>query len=160
MHEDQPTPPRRPRMSVSSVVESTINGLIVNWPTLVAQFQEQILKNKFPKMGSMSVTAEQIPDFLHEEVNEIKEAYDADDLYGVIDGLCDLIYYAIGMSHQMGVHLGPYFLEVHLANMEKEHDPDAVPGVNKRVIKPEGWQEPRIAEIMAYMAKRRVKPSL
>jgi predicted HAD superfamily Cof-like phosphohydrolase len=117
-------------------------------------FQSTILKNNYPEKITFSEVAGQCAEFLHEEANELQEAYDARDVPKIIDSLVDYIYYAIGMAYQMGVDIRPYFLEVHLANMDKVHDPDAVPGVNKRVIKPEGWQEPRIAEIMAYTARR------
>jgi predicted HAD superfamily Cof-like phosphohydrolase len=139
-------------MSVSDVIKRT--RLTNWWVASVADFQSSILRNEKPSVPGFNALTKQCADFLHEEATELADAEAAGDFPGTIDALVDLIYYAIGMSYQMGIDLTPFFYEVHLANMEKEHDPDAIPGVNKRVIKPAGWQEPRIAEIMEKLSDR------
>jgi predicted HAD superfamily Cof-like phosphohydrolase len=79
---------------------------------------------------------------LREEVDEIFEAHDNGDIAGVVDGLVDVIYVALGTLLQMGIPPEWPFDRVHEANMKKRgekterHEHDAV--------KPEDWQSPDI----------------
>lgn len=89
--------------------------------------------------------------FLEEELNETVEAYDADDLAGVADGLIDLIYVALGTLQLMGVPVAEGWREVQRANMSKERVLSAE--VSKRghgwdVVKPEGWRPPEWDRIL------------
>lgn len=68
------------------------------------------------------------------------------DVVEVIDGLCDLIYVALGTAEAIGVDLEPFFDEVHRSNMAKTSE--AVNGYGKRGGKPPGWVAPRISEIL------------
>lgn len=78
---------------------------------------------------------------LQEELDEINDAYKGLNADGVVDGLIDLIYIAIGAILEMGVPADESFGLVHSANMAKER------GVTKRgeafdAVKPKGWQPP------------------
>ncbi len=67
-------------------------------------------------------------------------------IVGAIDGLCDLVYVALGTAEAIGVDLEPYFNEVHASNMTKVNAP--VDEFGKRGGKREGYQPPRIADIL------------
>lgn len=67
------------------------------------------------------------------------------DIIGTIDGLCDLLYVVFGAAVTMGFDVEPFFEEVHRSNMLKAGGPVRADG--KR-LKPEGWEPPRIREIL------------
>jgi predicted HAD superfamily Cof-like phosphohydrolase len=89
-----------------------------------------------------------------EEINEFEDATRDGDFIGAIDGLSDLIYFALGGLYKMGLTEEmalEIFTAIHMANMEKKKGviarratgaPDA--------IKPEDWTPPeaRIASIL------------
>lgn len=83
---------------------------------------------------------------IEEEAKETIDAIKAGDLVGAVDGICDLIYVAVGAAVAFGVELGPVFNEVHRSNMAKEGGPTRPDG---KVLKPAGWTPPRIAELLA-----------
>lgn len=78
-----------------------------------------------------------------EEAKETTDAIEAGDLVGVADGICDLLYVAIGTAVEFGIDLEPFFDEVHRANMTKKGGAVRSDG---KTLKPDGWQPPRIAE--------------
>lgn len=63
----------------------------------------------------------------------------------VIDGLCDIKYVVDGTADALGVDLEPFFEEVHHTNMQKLAGPK---DANGKQLKPEGWQPPRIADML------------
>jgi predicted HAD superfamily Cof-like phosphohydrolase len=65
----------------------------------------------------------------------------APDLVEAVDGLCDLIYVALGTAEAIGVDIEPYFDLVHGANMQKTSA--AVDSHGKRGGKPDGWEDPK-----------------
>jgi predicted HAD superfamily Cof-like phosphohydrolase len=77
----------------------------------------------------------------------------APDLTEAVDGLCDLIYVALGTAEAIGVDLEPYFDLVHEANMRKTSA--AVDAHGKRGGKPDGWEDPKaqIRNQLAYDAR-------
>ena len=80
-----------------------------------------------------------------EEADEVCAALRHRNFEGVIDGLCDLIYVALGTAVACGVDLEPFFDEVHRSNMAKFGGPIRDDG---KILKPEGWEPPRIAELL------------
>ena len=81
-----------------------------------------------------------------EEAGELCAAIEAGDMVGAVDGLADLLYVTFGTAVAFGVEIGKYFEEVHGTNMRKEGDPM---NPQDKPLKPEGWQPPRIAEMLA-----------
>src|SRR3990167_4552817 len=67
------------------------------------------------------------------------------DLAEAIDGLCDTIVVSYGAAVEMGVDLELFYDEVMRTNMAKVDGPMRADG--KR-LKPEGWQPPRILEML------------
>lgn len=76
---------------------------------------------------------------------------DPERLPSIVDGMCDLIYVVFHLANAMKIDLEPYYDEVHRANLMKE------PGDGTHKIrKPEGWQGPQIAEMLAQGVGRLV----
>lgn len=82
---------------------------------------------------------------IEEEARETVEAIRAGDLVQTIDGLCDLLCVVHGAALEFGVDLDPFWAEVHKTNMAKAGGPVREDG---KVLKPEGWTPPRIAELL------------
>jgi predicted HAD superfamily Cof-like phosphohydrolase len=75
---------------------------------------------------------------------------DADEnLAEVIDGLCDIVYVALGAAATFGVDLDVFFREVQRSNMAKVGGERREDG--KR-LKPEGWTPPDIEGILAKVS--------
>lgn len=67
------------------------------------------------------------------------------DMVETADGLCDLIYVALGAAVEFGIDLAPLWEEVHRSNMTK------TPGVARedgKILKGYGFEPPRIAELL------------
>jgi predicted HAD superfamily Cof-like phosphohydrolase len=62
--------------------------------------------------------------------------------------MCDVIYVICGTAVEFGIDLAPFFAEVHRTNMAKEGGATRADG---KILKPEGWQPPRIAEMLAAL---------
>ena len=84
-------------------------------------------------------------DFLQEELDETKKAYEHGDAEEVVDGLIDLIVVSLGTLDAMNVNATTAWNSVHKANMSKEA------GVNTSrpnelglpdLVKPSFWQAP------------------
>jgi hypothetical protein len=72
----------------------------------------------------------------------------------VIDAMCDTIVVVHNTSNAMGIDLEPFYDEVHRTNMAKVGGPKDADG---KQLKPEGWEGPRILELLsAEVATRRV----
>jgi predicted HAD superfamily Cof-like phosphohydrolase len=121
----------------------------------VNKMQQQV-RDFMVKMGQVRSDYPQVPDsdtvklrdrLMAQEMNKelIPAMYDG-DVVKVIDGLCDVLYTVFGTAEAFGItDLQAYFDEVHRTNMLK--DP-AVRDVHGKVLKPEGWRPPRIAEML------------
>lgn len=91
--------------------------------------------NGFPGEGNYN--------HLFEELNETIDCHKAGNRVGVVDGLVDLIYVALGTLLEMGVSPQTHFDEVHRANMRKvpRQTERYGPNVND-AVKPDGWTPP------------------
>lgn len=119
----------------------------------VAQFNEQITNFVPPSMPSIDLVAPLIElrvKQLKEEVQETEDALNEKNLVKTVDGLIDLVYFAIGTLHIVGVHrdrLRDAFWAVHCKNMEKKpgiNESRRIPGLPDHLhptdaVKPEGW---------------------
>lgn len=85
---------------------------------------------------------------IREEADETCAAIEAGDLVEAIDGMCDLLYVTFGAAVEFGIDLGPFFAEVHRSNMEKVGGATRDDG---KILKPDGWQKPRIAEMLTRL---------
>lgn len=85
-----------------------------------------------------------------EEIVEWTQEHRGHNIVGVADALGDLLYLVYGAAHFYGIPIDHVFREIHRTNMLKERAGDSL---NKRassidVVKPPGWQPPRIAELL------------
>lgn len=90
-----------------------------------------------------------------EELRELVEAFHQGNLANQADSLVDLVYFALGTAVMMGIPFDQCFAEVQRANMSKVRVANAAESrrLNKLdVRKPEGWQPPNIAGILAAHA--------
>ena len=86
-----------------------------------------------------------------EEAAETVAAIESGNLVEAIDGMCDLLYVTLGTAVEFGVDLTPFFEEVHRSNMEKVGGATRDDG---KILKPDGWQKPRIAEMLAAITSK------
>lgn len=90
--------------------------------------------------------------FCHEELNEFKEAFDKQDIVGMVDAIGDLIYGAMGTFKKMGLsreHVHECFAAIHAANMTKKRG-DKGRGSDEDAVKPADFVAPEqaIADIL------------
>jgi dCMP deaminase len=92
--------------------------------------------------------------FMVEELQEFRDACSSGNLPEAADALVDLVYVALGTAHMMRVPFDECWIEVQRANMQKVRANGANDPKSKRkhqldVVKPEGWQPPDLARIIA-----------
>jgi len=89
--------------------------------------------------------------FKLEELHETLTAHQEGDLEGVLDGIVDLIYVALGDAYLMGLDVDEAFARVHRANMRKVRATDALQsrrGSVSDVVKPPGWVPPSLLDLV------------
>jgi predicted HAD superfamily Cof-like phosphohydrolase len=87
---------------------------------------------------------------LREEVEEYAEAARAGDLVEVIDALADIGYILAGtiLNHGMQNIYDDAFDEVHRSNMAKLVDGKVLRREDGKVMKPQGWTAPQLAQFV------------
>lgn len=87
---------------------------------------------------------------LTEEVQEYAEAARSGDLVEVLDALADIGYILAGtiINHGMQDIYDAAFNEVHRSNMAKLVDGKVIRRDDGKVLKPEGWQPPQLAQFV------------
>lgn len=106
--------------------------------------------------------------FLEEELQELKDAIEANDLIEVMDALADIVYVACGTAHYFNAPFAQIWAEIHRANMDRiKVTPENCPPEKKYrpdlVIKPPGWKAPEIKALLDLhnsFARRMVRRSL
>lgn len=90
--------------------------------------------------------------FMQEELDEFKEAYETKDYAKLADALVDLVYVAMGTAHLFGFPWGRIWNSVQKANMAKRRalkdGSDSARGSQWDIVKPEGWTPPNVQEIL------------
>ena len=87
---------------------------------------------------------------LTEEVQEYAEAARTGDLVEVLDALADIGYILAGtiINHGMQDIYDEAFNEVHRSNMAKLVDGKVIRREDGKVLKPEGWKPPQLAQFL------------
>ncbi len=87
---------------------------------------------------------------LTEEVQEYAEAARSGDLVEVLDALADIGYILAGtiINHGMQGIYDDAFNEVHRSNMAKLVNGKVIRREDGKVLKPEGWQPPQLAQFI------------
>lgn len=123
-------------------MEQTVRGMMKK----VDEFHAKITNREYRQDGFPSVGNY---NHLQEELDEIREADKNRSRVGVVDGLIDLIYVALGALLEAGVNPEHHFDEVHAANMRKVPRRTERYGPNQNdAVKPDGWIGPDHEQIL------------
>jgi len=98
-------------------------------------------------------------DFLHEELNETKEAVEVDDMAEIIDGFGDVAFVALngiyksfrfkGASHEEAkANAQEVMRRICSANLGKKQADGTIKYINGKVQKPDGWTAPAYDDIL------------
>ncbi|MEJ6653383.1 MAG: nucleoside triphosphate pyrophosphohydrolase family protein [Euryarchaeota archaeon] len=107
-----------------------------------------------PKLDSPDIGPEELIELriklLREEVEEYAEAARAGDIVEVIDALADIGYILAGtiLNHGMQNIYDDAFDEVHRSNMAKLVDGKVLRREDGKVMKPQGWTSPQLAQFV------------
>ncbi|MBT6645271.1 MAG: nucleoside triphosphate pyrophosphohydrolase family protein [Euryarchaeota archaeon] len=121
---------------------------------LVASLLEFNQAFDIPKLDSPDIGPEELIELriklLREEVEEYAEAARAGDLVEVIDALADIGYILAGtiLNHGMQNIYDDAFDEVHRSNMAKLVDGKVLRREDGKVMKPQGWTAPQLAQFV------------
>ena len=109
---------------------------------------------EIPKLESPGLSSKEMIELriklLREEVEEYAEAALSGDLVEVLDALADIGYILAGtiINHGMQNIYDDAFEEVHRSNMAKLVDGKVLRRDDGKVMKPEGWQPPQLAQFL------------
>ena len=87
---------------------------------------------------------------MREELQELEDAIEAEDEYGVWDALVDLMYLAVGTVFMIKMPFYECFNRVHAANMRKiacETPEQSKRGELPDVYKPSDWESPSFNDL-------------
>lgn len=118
----------------------------------VQEFNETVLHDPFPPKPARSIPDKvhtHLPVFIEEELNELKQAINNQDVPETADALVDLIYFALGGLHQLGVDANKAFEIVHQANMTKKCGVKPSRGLEGDATKPAGWEAPDLSVLFS-----------
>ena len=107
-----------------------------------------------PKLDSPDIGSEELIELriklLREEVEEYAEAARTGDLVEVLDALADIGYILAGtiINHGMQHIYDDAFNEVHRSNIAKLVDGKVLRREDGKVMKPEGWTPPQLAQFL------------
>ena len=125
-----------------------------NMNPIVASLLEFNQAFDIPKLDSPNIGPEELIELriklLREEVEEYAEAARAGDLVEVIDALADIGYILGGtiLNHGMQNIYDDAFDEVHRSNMAKLVDGKVLRREDGKVMKPQGWTAPQLAQFV------------
>ena len=109
---------------------------------------------EIPKLDSPGLGTDEMIELriklLKEEVEEYAEAARTGDMVEVLDALADIGYILAGtiINHGMQKIYDDAFNEVHRSNMAKLVDGKVIRREDGKVLKPEGWQSPQLAQFL------------
>ena len=121
---------------------------------MVASLLEFTEAFEIPKLDAPGLSPEDMIELriklLREEVEEYAEAARAGDMVEVLDALADIGYILAGtiINHGMQHIYDDAFNEVHRSNMAKLVDGKGIRREDGKVLKPEGWQAPQLAQFL------------
>jgi predicted HAD superfamily Cof-like phosphohydrolase len=125
-----------------------------NMNPLVASLLEFNQAFDIPKLDSPDIGSEELIELriklLREEVEEYAEAARTGDLVEVLDALADIGYILAGtiLNHGMQNIYDDAFDEVHRSNMAKLVDGKVLRREDGKVMKPQGWTAPQLAQFV------------
>ncbi len=126
-----------------------------NMNPIIASLLEFNQAFDIPKLDSPDIGPEELIELriklLREEVEEYAEAARAGDLVEVLDALADIGYILAGtiLNHGMQNIYDDAFDEVHRSNMAKLVDGKVLRREDGKVMKPQGWTPPQLAQFVS-----------
>jgi predicted HAD superfamily Cof-like phosphohydrolase len=87
---------------------------------------------------------------IKEEVKELKEAIKLKNTTEILDALIDILVVTIGAGHSMGFNMEGAWNEVMKTNFAKINSETGkvIKREDGKVLKPEGWEEPKLEEFL------------
>ena len=128
----------------------------VQTPDIIDQifdFNEQVIGTGDVELNPLTLKQfEWTTKFVQEELTEFHDAYNKQDIVGMVDAIGDLIYGAMGTFKKMGLsreHVRLCFAAIHAANMTKKRG-DKGRGSDEDAVKPADFVPPEqvIADIL------------
>lgn len=117
-----------------------------DWVRDVADFHEKYLVDIPNQPEGMLIEAQELHrmKLFLEEFKEFCDAVEKKDFVEYVDAIGDMIYILIGTALSCGVDLRPIWDAIHVSNMKK------IPPLHagQKVRKPDGWEPPKIDEIL------------
>lgn len=110
---------------------------------LVKEFQE---KFDIPKAEFNNAFLQERGSMIYEELCEMTKAGVQNNPEGVLDGLVDLVYFAIGTATLLDYDFNEAFRRVHAANMQKVRAYTERSAVD--LVKPHGWKSPDLHDLV------------
>jgi predicted HAD superfamily Cof-like phosphohydrolase len=88
-------------------------------------------------------------DLITEEYEELKEAYEQQDVVEVADALADMVWVIMGMASSLGMDFNDIWEEVKRSNMSKFTNNIIIrDGKTGKILKPSTFSEPDLAPIL------------
>jgi NTP pyrophosphatase (non-canonical NTP hydrolase) len=88
-------------------------------------------------------------DLITEEYEELKEAYEQQDVVEVADALADMVWVIMGMASSLGIDFNDIWEEVKRSNMSKFTNNIIIrDGKTGKILKPSTFSEPDLAPIL------------
>jgi|TARA_B110000259_G_C13748462_1_gene295530 NTP pyrophosphatase (non-canonical NTP hydrolase) len=88
-------------------------------------------------------------DLITEEYEELKEAYEQQDVVEVADALADMVWVIMGMASTLGIDFNDIWEEVKRSNMSKFTNNIIIrDGKTGKILKPSTFSEPDLAPIL------------
>jgi predicted HAD superfamily Cof-like phosphohydrolase len=106
----------------------------------------------YPHIPSIKIKKLKIELIKEECRRELIKALKENDIEKIADGAVDSIVVILGMCVSYGIDIRPLWDEIHKTNMAKAGGPIREDG--KR-LKPEGWQPPKINELLEEQMKNK-----
>lgn len=124
-----------------------------------SEFSRDFEVQRYEEDGNLHIILNKTIDFLHEEINETKDAIANDDAPEIIDGFGDVAFIALngiykkfrvsGDSHQQAKDkVIEVMTRICNANLGKKHPDGTIKYLNGKVQKPEGWKPPAYEDLI------------
>lgn len=110
----------------------------------------ELPQQQFPSLPDLEILQLKL-NHLHEELQEIENGVDMKDLEQVFDGIIDLVYVSLGLAYFCNLPFNEGWQRVHWANMQKiraKRPEDSKRGSTFDIIKPAGWQAPKLDDLI------------
>ena len=126
----------------------------IDWYKDIQDFHKEVMNDNFPKYPHIPSEKSKVlrKQLIMEEITETFHAINEDNLEEIADGIADSIVVLLGTAVTYGIDIRPIWNEVHKTNMAKK---DGALRADGKRLKPEGWQPPKIKELVKMQIENR-----